>query len=41
MSDIDRQEKKPTHAGIMEEMFAKDVRKLMKAWRDAGKPHKR
>lgn len=35
------QEKPPTHAQIMEERFIANVQAALKAWREAGKPHKR
>jgi len=35
------QEGPPTHAQIMEERFIANVQAALKAWREAGKPHKR
>lgn len=36
-----RQSAQPTHAEIAERQFAANVVELLKAWRAAGKPHKR
>ena len=35
------QKERPTHEAIVEGAFIEDVRKLIVAWREAGKPRKR
>ena len=36
-----QQEKPPTYEALMEEKFARDLCAAIRAWREAGKPHKR
>lgn len=40
-NDTTRQQDPPTHAEIAERQFAANVVELLRAWREAGKPHKR
>ena len=41
MSEQSTETSKPTHAAVCEEKFISDLSKAIRAWREAGKPHKR